>query len=158
MTSLRVLGLALAISLLLSMGGNGTSLASQSHINNLDSDGLALQGFDPVAYFTLGQPTKGLSRFEHVWRGARYRFANAAHRSAFRDDPERYAPSYGGYCAFGFRYGQKSAVDPTQWEIVDGRLHLLLNRATKVVWQRKVHENITVADRLWKELLASRAD
>ncbi len=64
---------------------------------NTDKDGLAIKGYDPVAYFTLGKPTKGIPEFEHEWMGAKWRFASARHLELFKSDPEKYAPQYGGY-------------------------------------------------------------
>jgi hypothetical protein len=64
---------------------------------NTTADGVAIKGYDPVAYFTLGKPTKGIANFEHTWMGAKWRFFNAAHLELFRSDPVKYAPQYGGY-------------------------------------------------------------
>lgn len=64
---------------------------------NTNWRGLAVKGYDPVAYFTLGQPVKGKSKFEYKWKGAKWRFSNAEHLNLFSSDPEKYAPQYGGY-------------------------------------------------------------
>ncbi len=116
-------------------------------------NGVAIMGYDPVAYFTLGKPTKGSKNYQASWAGSTYRFSNAEHLKLFQDDADACVPSYGGYCAFGMRYGNRSRIDPNIWEIVDGRLHLLLNRGTMVMWKRKTKENIEIADENWRQLV-----
>jgi YHS domain-containing protein len=112
---------ALATAAVLALGATGTALAGDVD-KNLGADGLALEGYDPVAYFTEGEPTKGSADYTATHDGATYRFANAAHLAAFEADPDKYAPAYGGYCAFGLAMGQKVGSDPEVWEIVDGQL------------------------------------
>src|SRR5205807_871929 len=91
---------------------------------------LAISGYDPVAYFTVGKPVPGQSEFEHSWHNARWRFASAAHRDAFAGNPDRYAPEYDGYCAGGIalKSPHKDTVDPEAWAIVDGKLYLTHDR------------------------------
>ena len=130
-------------------------LSSRAHTKNListDNEGIAIGGYDPVAYFTRGVPTKGIDNIKAVWQGATYHFSSKVHREMFVAAPTKYTPSYGGFCAFGMRYGQKSIIDPTQWQIVEGRLHLLLNRGTKTMWERATAKNIEIADRVWGTL------
>ena len=83
---------------------------------------LALQGHDPVAYFTLGKPTKGNEQISYVYDETRYLFVSAGHRALFVANPEKYAPMYNGYCAMGMRKGYKLEPDPKNWAIVDGQL------------------------------------
>src|SRR5438045_4640357 len=87
---------------------------------------LAISGYDPVAYFTVGKPVPGQSEFEHRWHNARWRFSSAVHRDAFGGDADRYGPQYDGYCALGLAVetGHKDTVDPEAWAIVDGKLYL----------------------------------
>jgi YHS domain-containing protein len=85
---------------------------------------LVLQGYDPVAYFTDGQPTPGKPEFETVFDGARYRFASAANMNRFNEDPDRYAPQFAGACTHGLSKGVKVAADPNLWRIVDGKLYV----------------------------------
>jgi YHS domain-containing protein len=117
--------------------------------------GLALSGYDPVAYFTAGVPTPGSSEFTADWMGATWRFANAANRDAFRADPERYAPQYGGYCAWAVSNGKTASSDPEAWKIVGGKLYLNYSRAVQQKWQADVPGNIRRADGHWPELRAS---
>lgn len=83
---------------------------------------LALQGHDPVAYFTMGRPTKGTDNWSYVYDETRYLFANAKHREMFIADPDKYAPMYNGYCARGMVKGRKFEPNPENWAIVEGRL------------------------------------
>ncbi len=112
---------------------------------------LSISGYDPVAYFTDGKPALGVSEFEYVWHGARWRFASAAHRDLFVKDPEHYAPQYNGYCALGVAWQQphKDTVDPNAWAIVDGKLYLTHTTRALAAWEQKAAENIKRADRNW---------
>ena len=85
---------------------------------------LALKGYDPVAYFTLSAPTPGVSEYEYVWDGLRYRFANAQHREMFKANPDRYAPQFGGSCAMNMANGTRRESDPTIWVISNGHLYV----------------------------------
>jgi enamine deaminase RidA (YjgF/YER057c/UK114 family) len=113
---------------------------------------LAISGYDPVAYFTVGKPVPGRSEFEHSWHNARWRFASAAHRDAFAGNPDGYAPQYDGYCALGVAVetAHKDTVDPEAWAIVDGKLYLNHDRHWADVWHEKAAENIQRADEAWK--------
>ena len=119
---------------------------------NVDASGLAVHGYDPVAYFTMGRPVKGSPEFSATWEGATYRFANAAHLQAFRSDPARYAPQYGGYCAFGVAQGARPDIDPQAFAVVDGRLYLNLSPEIQKRWQADVPGFIRKADRNWSTL------
>ena len=112
---------------------------------------LSISGYDPVAYFTDGKPVLGVSEFEYVWHGARWRFASAAHRDLFVKDPEHYAPQYNGYCALGVAWQQphKDTVDPNAWAIVDGKLYLTHTTRALAAWEQKAAENIKRADQNW---------
>ncbi len=114
--------------------------------------GNAIEGFDPVAYHLLGAPVEGSSDFEHEWMGATWRFANADHRDLFAADPEKYAPAYGGYCAYGVSLGYKPDIDPEAWDIVDGRLYLNLNMEIQARWHQDVPGYIAKADVRWPDL------
>lgn len=114
---------------------------------------LSISGYDPVAYFTLGRPTPGRPEFEHVWRRSRWRFASAEHRDLFISDPNRYAPQYDGYCAFGAAdqgAAHKDTVDPEAWAIVDGKLYLVRTREALSRWRERAAEYIRQADADWQ--------
>lgn len=91
---------------------------------NVDENGVALGGYDPVAYFDSGKPTRGLDRLSASYGGARYLFATAAHRKAFLANPARYVPEFGGFCATGTAFGEKVDVDPQTGKVVNGKLYL----------------------------------
>jgi YHS domain-containing protein len=111
--------------------------------------GNAIDGYDAVAYFTDSQPVEGSSDFTYDWMGATWRFANAEHRDMFAADPEKYAPAYGGYCAYGVAKGKKPSIDPEAWAIVDGRLYLNLSKKVQALWQKDIPGYIAKADQVW---------
>jgi len=85
---------------------------------------LAIKGYDPVAYFTLGKPTMGRPEFAHDWDEHRYQFASAQHRDMFKTDPVRYAPQFGNYCAMALAKGKIVVANPENWLISDGKLYV----------------------------------
>jgi len=91
---------------------------------NLDERGVAIGGYDPVAYFDSGKPTRGLVSLSATYRGARYLFATAAHRRAFLANPRKFVPEFGGFCATGTAFGEKVDIDPTTGKVVKGKLYL----------------------------------
>lgn len=115
--------------------------------------GTAVEGYDVVAYFTEGRPVKGQSEFSHSWRGATWRFASAEHRDLFAANPERYAPQYGGYCAYAVAQGATAGIDPEAWKIVDGKLYLNLNKDIQERWLQDVLGYIAKADANWPGLV-----
>ena len=117
--------------------------------NNVDSSGLALKGYDPVAYFTEKKPVAGKPEFTAPHDGATYRFASAANRDAFAAAPEKYAPQYGGYCAFGMAAGYKAPIEPDAWTVVDGKLYLNYNRSVRSQWSSDVPGYVRKADANW---------
>jgi len=119
---------------------------------NVGETPVAIHGYDPVAYFILGEPTPGLADVTHEHEGAVFRFANTNHRDLFAADAARYMPAYGGYCAFGVTQKQKFDIDPSAWEIVDGRLFLQLDPGTRSVWMENLDENIRQADQIWPDI------
>ena len=113
---------------------------------------LALHGYDPVAYFTVGEPMRGSDALVHVHEGAAYRFASQAHLDAFKADPARYVPAYGGFCAYGVSVGKKFDGDPTLWKIEDGQLYLNLNEEIYALFLEDVDGNIEKADDRWDDI------
>lgn len=120
---------------------------------NTTRSGLAIQGYDPVAYFTDEKPVEGAKEFEQVWNGATWRFASAEHRDLFAKDPAKYAPQFGGYCAWAVSRGYTAGVDPTAWKIVNGRLYLNYNAKVQKQWEEDVPGNITKAEENWPKIL-----
>jgi YHS domain-containing protein len=118
--------------------------------------GIAIDGTDPVAYFAEGKPTPGSAEFEQQWNGATWRFASAANRDLFRADPERYAPQYGGYCAWAVGHGYTASSDPEAWSIVDGKLYLNYSRDVQAQWAPEKQEWIRAGDENWPKLREAR--
>jgi len=121
---------------------------------NTNGSPLALGGHDVVAYFTEGKPVAGQAAHETQWNGARWRFASAAHRDRFLQEPERFAPRYGGYCAYAVSRGYTAPVAPEAWRIVDGGLYLNYSTDVQKLWERDVPGNIRKADTNWPGVLA----
>jgi len=119
---------------------------------NADSNGVAIHGYDPVAYFTDGRPTPGSESYRYTWQGAEWRFATEENRSRFEADPERYAPQYGGYCAFAVSRGGTADIDPKAWSIVGGRLFLNLSPFVQRRFELRLNHNIEEADRKWPDV------
>ena len=115
--------------------------------------GAALGGYDPVAYFTESRPVKGDARFTHAWKGATWRFASAAHRDAFAAAPEKYAPQYGGYCAYGVASGYTVPTVPEAWSVREGRLYLNYSTGVQQSWLRDPAGYIRKADANWPRAL-----
>jgi YHS domain-containing protein len=117
--------------------------------NNVDPSGLALKGYDPVAYFTDKKPIPGKAEFTARHEGATYRFASAANRDAFAADPAKYAPQYGGYCAYGMASGYKAPIEPDAWTVVDGKLYLNYNQSVRSRWASDIPGYPRKADSNW---------
>ncbi len=115
--------------------------------------GTALKGYDPVAYHTVGKPVEGSRRISYKWRNATWRFASVKHRDLFAADPNRYAPAYGGYCAYGMAQGAKVDIDPSAWHIVDGKLYLNVNKRVQQIWKTDISGYIARANRHWQRLM-----
>ncbi|MDD7969572.1 YHS domain-containing (seleno)protein [Roseinatronobacter sp. HJB301] len=115
-------------------------------------NGVALRGYDPVAYFTEGQPRRGDAAHAADWGGAIWHFANPENRAAFLADPVRFAPQYGGYCAWAVAEGYTAPIDPQAWRIVDGQLYLNFSPRVQRQWERDIPGNILRADSNWPEL------
>lgn len=115
--------------------------------------GVAVDGFDPVAYFTQNMPVPGDEAITTDYRGATWRFASQQNRDAFVADPERYAPQYGGYCAYAVASGYTAKADPQAWKIVDGKLYLNYSKGVQQRWVQDIPGNITKADANWPSVL-----
>ena len=126
-----------------------TVMAAGFDVNATTTD-LALRGYDPVSYFTEGAPAPGQIDITAEYNGAIYRFASAEHKAMFEADPEKFAPQYGGYCAFGLAQGYKFDGDPQVWKIVDDRLYLNLSPKVSTIWQENIPGNIRNADEKWQ--------
>lgn len=113
----------------------------------------ALNGYDPVAYFTEGRPVKGDDAYVSTHRGAPFRFSSAEHKALFEEDPSRYTPRFGGYCAYAVSQGTTASGDPLVWTIHEGRLYLNLDEKTQNIWLGNRDEFIEQAERNWPAVL-----
>jgi hypothetical protein len=109
----------------------------------------SLGGHDPVAYFTAGRPVPGDAGLTTQWQGATFRFADAANRAAFIADPARYAPQFGGWCAWAASQSRLAKPDPTIWRIVDGKLYVNCSKAAEEKWLADVPGNVAKAAAFW---------
>ncbi|MFG5380639.1 YHS domain-containing (seleno)protein [Yoonia sp. R2-816] len=116
-------------------------------------DGVAIDGTDPVAYFTENQPVAGDPAITHDWMGATWRFSSEENRAAFAADPEKYAPQYGGYCAWAVSEGYTASTTPEAWRIVDDKLYLNYSRRIQRRWEGDIPGRIASADANWPKVL-----
>ena len=124
-----------------------TALAA-TPVNTKHSD-FAIHGYDTVAYFTRSEPVKGDKAFAVQYNGATWLFANADHKGMFVDNPEKYAPQFGGFCAFAAAHDALSDVDPAAWHIVDGKLYLNYSQRVETMWLGNLSSNLAKAESFW---------
>jgi YHS domain-containing protein len=116
--------------------------------------GLAIKGTDPVSYFTEGRPVKGKSNYTYKWKDAEWRFSSEENLSLFKGSPEKYAPQFGGYCAWAVSQGYTAGIDPEAWKIVEGKLYLNYSLRVQKKWSQDIPGNIQKAEKNWPELLS----
>lgn len=109
----------------------------------------AIKGYDAVAYFKEHKPVKGEKLFSYTWNGAEWLFSNQANLDSFKIDPQRFAPQFGGYCAYGMADGHKAPTDPFAWTIVNDKLYLNYNKDVQQLWKEKQEINIQAAEKNW---------
>lgn len=114
-----------------------------------EKDGAAIRGHDPVAYFKLGSPVKGSAEHRAEHKGSVFLFASKTNRDTFAADPDKYAPQYGGFCAYGMASGYKAATDPAAFTVASGKLYLNYNRDVQKQWSADVPGFVTKADQQW---------
>ena len=151
-TMLRFLALAFLAAPLISAEPPATRV-----LVNKTNRGLALQGYDAVAYFTDKKPVKGDAKFTATYEGATYQFASVEHCDLFTQSPVKYAPAYGGYCGYAASIGKVRPVSPELWSIVDGRLILQHSKGAVELWEKDIAGNAAKADRLWPRLVEAKA-
>lgn len=118
---------------------------------NTDSSGLALQGFDAVAYFAVDNAVKGDAKYEYAWNGAKWLFSSEDNMKKFQANPEAYAPQFGGYCSYAVSEGYTANGDPEAWKIVDGKLYLNYNKKVREKWEQNQSERIEKGSVNWQE-------
>lgn len=115
--------------------------------------GVAVGGYDPVAYFTSRAAVKGNKDITAEHSGARWRFSSEENRATFLAAPEKYAPQYGGYCAWAVSQGYTAKGDPNAWKIIGGKLYLNYNRSVQQSWEKNAQANIAKADTNWPKII-----
>ncbi|MEZ5792013.1 MAG: YHS domain-containing (seleno)protein [Nitratireductor sp.] len=118
--------------------------------------GVAINGYDPVAYFTQDKPVEGSQEITFDWKGVTWRFASSENRDLFSANPERYAPQYGGYCAFAVSLGSTATTDPSAFSIVDDKLYLNYSSGVKARWSKDIPGNISKGDANWPGIVAGK--
>ena len=119
------------------------------------TDGVAINGYDPVGYFTMSKPVEGDAGITSDWNGATFRFASADNKAMFDADPEKYAPKYGGYCAYAVSKGATAPTDPNAWTVHDGRLYLNFSVDVRSIWKQDIPGNVAKADANWPSVLSA---
>jgi YHS domain-containing protein len=132
---------------------DNTTAIAQPNVQYYENEGLAIGGTDPVAYFTAGKPEAGTAEYEYQWQGVTWRFASAENRDLFTQTPEKYAPQYGGFCAWAVSKGSTAPSDPQAWSIVNDKLYLNLNQSVQEKWKQDAEANIAKADANWPGVL-----
>lgn len=122
------------------------SMVSPTSINTYS--GVAIKGYDPISFFT-GVPRLGSEEFETTWRGAKWRFTSLKNMNAFRIDPAKYAPQFGGYCSFAVTTGYTANIDPNSYLIKDDKLYLFNGPDLKINFMMDVEESVKTAEKEW---------
>lgn len=112
-------------------------------------EGEAIRGYDPVAYFKESKPVKGKDQFKYEWSGAVWKFSSEGNLNDFIENPEKFAPQFGGYCAYGVADNHKASTQPEAWTIVDKKLYLNYSLEVKKIWNEKQSEFIDKANKNW---------
>lgn len=130
-----------------------STAAQTKSLLNVDKTGLAMQGYDAVAFFTQGSPVKGRPEFESRYHGARYLFASPENKAVFDGDPGKYEPQFGGFCAFAVSEGHTAPVKVDAFMIVNGRLLMQYDQKVKRMFEKDPHGRLAQADRNWPGLV-----
>jgi YHS domain-containing protein len=123
---------------------------------NLDSSGVAIQGYDPVGFFTDHKPVKGDPKFVSKRDGAIYFFASKEHKQIFNADPAKYEPVYGGYCAYGVSRGKLVEIDVNAFQIVKGKLLMQYSAGIRDDFNQDVNGNLAKAAANWPKLVEKK--
>lgn len=146
--------LAFAITLFLGLGDAAS--AQSKTLLNVDRSGLAVQGYDVVAFFTDSKPVKGNPQFTSAHSGGTYQFASAEHKAAFDKEPAKYAPQFGGYCAYGVSKGSLVNIEPDAFQVVGGRLLLQYDKGIREKFNKDAPGNLGKADANWPGLVSKK--
>jgi YHS domain-containing protein len=131
-------------------------LAQTKTLFNLQKDGVAIQGYDPVAFFTDNKPVKGRPEFKSIHHGATYYFASEENKALFDKEPAKYEPAFGGFCAYGVSHNKLVQIDPEAFQIVDGRLLLQYSKGVQKDFNKDTRGNLAKADGNWPGLVEKK--
>lgn len=150
--SLIVIGTLLALIIVLTRIEriNPIGLGLHDKVNHGLFSDIAIDGFDPIAYYNEGQAIKGNESFTYAWNESTWYFKTEANRDLFSSSPEKYAPQYGGYCGFAVSTGFTAKTNPEFFEIIDGKLYLFSAEDVKTEWKKDLSNNLNSCDKNWK--------
>ncbi|MCF6445201.1 YHS domain-containing (seleno)protein [Nereida sp. MMG025] len=151
-TRRALLGAAIAAPLLPTLT-TGVAMAAEPAV--FATDGVAINGYDPVAYFTQSMPVQGSAQITASHDGATFRFASEGNKAMFLAEPAKFAPQYGGYCAYAVSKGYTATTSPNAWTVHDGKLYLNFNRAVRGIWSRDIPGNVKKGDANWPSVLSA---
>lgn len=137
--------------LLLFLVSTSTQLLAQE-TDVFQKDGIAIRGYDPVAYFRQSKPVQGKESISYEWNGAKWLFSSDENKEDFKANPEKFAPQFGGYCAYGLSENHKSPTEPDAFTIVDDKLYLNYSLKVKELWKKDIPGRIKKANELWPVL------
>jgi len=132
------------------------ALLSAKTLVNVDRNGIGISGHDPVAYFTDGKAEKGAPEFSSTADGVTYLIATPDHKATFDSSPSKYEPQFGGFCAYGLSRGSLIEIDPTAFQIVNGRLLLQYSKGVMNTFNKDAVTNLQKADQNWPVLLENK--
>ncbi len=135
-----------------------SSLSFATVTTSTDENGVILAGYDTVSYFTKDAPVQGYSGISSVYNGAIYHFASEENRDLFKANPSKYAPQYGGFCAFGTTISKKIPINPTQYEVIDGKLFVQSSAKAFELFQPEKANKIITANKNWDVIKDTPAD
>lgn len=145
-----------SIALFLLLIAATSAFAGEKFLNNLNKDGVALDGHDAVAFFTQNKPVKGKAEIQSIYRGARYYFATAENKKMFDAEPAKYEPQFGGYCAYGVSKGGLYEVEVDAFQIVNGRLLMQYNKDARTEFNKDSQGRLKLADGHWPKLVEKK--
>jgi YHS domain-containing protein len=125
---------------------------------NKTADGLAIRGYDAVAYFDSNNAVEGAAQYAVVWNGAKWLFSSMENLEKFRRSPEAFAPQFGGYCSYAVSKGYTADGDPNAWKIVNGKLYLNYSPEVKKLWEQDQDECIKLGERHWSEFKVKKPE
>lgn len=149
------IGTIMMLSATLVLGAERINTLDRKGLFGYEDSGVAIRGYDSVAYFTQSKAVEGLDDFSTNWSGATWKFSSQDHLDLFVNDPEQYAPQYGGYCAYGVAQGNLVKIEPELWTIVDGKLFLNFDKKVQQQWKKDIPGFIITADSKFEQLLIS---